>query len=298
MDRDILLEEQGLSHGLDGKIKAAFESGDVSESKSLHIIKASQYASNEYSYARGAEQHKGEIGDFMKSVVFGGLDGIITLFAIVASISGSDLEPAVVLVLGFSKLVGDGISMGVGDFLSEKAEIDFTRSELNRERWEFDNYREGEIAEMVAIYKEKGIEEEDAKLILRTMARYPKMFVDHMMMQELELNTVQIEDNPLKNGCITFASFLFFGAVPLLSYLVFLDTLSPHWKFIIAIILTICTLFGMGSVKAYFNSLTGWRLLRSALSVTLNGCAAAGSAYFIGWGLAELLGVDGELVRR
>lgn len=56
--------------------------------------------------------HSGEIGDFMKSVVFGGLDGIITLFAIVASISGSDLQPAVVLVLGFSKLVGDGISMG------------------------------------------------------------------------------------------------------------------------------------------------------------------------------------------
>lgn len=314
MDRKLLLAPQAESHDveisrdrsdvrrrsddrtdIDSAIKTAYRAGDAQASKQLHTVKASQYASNELTYASGKEQHKGEVGDFMKSIIFGGLDGIITLFAIVASISGSDLEPAVVLVLGFSKLVGDGISMGMGDFLSEKAEIDFTRSELARERWEFENYQEGEIDEMVQIYREKGISEEDAKLILSTMSKYPTLFVEHMMMQELELNTVQIEDNPLKNGCITFISFLFFGTIPLLSYLVFygIDVdfygSDVDWTFISAIALTLGTLFGMGAVKAFYNNAN---ILKSGFFVMLNGSVAAGAAYFISWALAEALGVD------
>lgn len=194
----------------------------------------------------------------MKSIIFGGLDGVITLFAIVASISGSDMSAAVVLVLGFSKLVGDGISMGMGDFLSEKAEIDFVKSELERENWEFENYPQGEVQEMVEIYQEKGIAKEDAETILNTLSKYPKLFVEHMMLQELELNPGQIEDNPYKNGCITFTSFLFFGTIPLLSYLIFyiVDQADDadidanwNWSFTVAIILTCTTLFGMGAVK-------------------------------------------------
>eukprot|EP00486_Rosalina_sp_Unknown_P005667 CAMPEP_0201569504 /NCGR_PEP_ID=MMETSP0190_2-20130828/11214_1 /ASSEMBLY_ACC=CAM_ASM_000263 /TAXON_ID=37353 /ORGANISM="Rosalina sp." /LENGTH=324 /DNA_ID=CAMNT_0047991879 /DNA_START=98 /DNA_END=1072 /DNA_ORIENTATION=- len=281
---------------VDTAIKTAFKSGDGGESKKLHTVKISKYASNDQTYEMGKETHKGEIGDFMKSIIFGGLDGIITLFAIVASISGSELPAEVVLVLGFSKLVGDGISMGMGDFLSEKAEIDFVKSELERETWEFENYPQGEVQEMVEIYKEKGIAKDDAETILNTMSKYPKLFVDHMMMQELELNPGQIEDNPKKNGCITFTSFLFFGTIPLLSYLIFYGSdIDKHWDwtFTIAIILTCSTMFGMGAVKGYYNNAN---FIKSGLFVMLNGSLAAGSAYFIGWGLAEALDADlGEL---
>ncbi len=60
-----------------------------------------------------------------------------------AGVQGADLKPEVILVLGFANLVADGLSMGVGDYLSEKAEIDFARSERAREKWEFENYKEG-----------------------------------------------------------------------------------------------------------------------------------------------------------
>ena len=55
--------------------------------------------------------------------MFGGLDGIITLLAIVASISGSDLDVETILVLGFAELVGDGISMGICDFYLKKLKL-------------------------------------------------------------------------------------------------------------------------------------------------------------------------------
>ena len=102
--------------------------------------------------------------------MFGGLDGIITTFSTIASVAGGSLPVEVVITLGFANLIADGISMGVGDGLSSKAEYDFIMSERKREEWEFDNHPEGEVEEMVEILREKGFDEGDAREIIETMA--------------------------------------------------------------------------------------------------------------------------------
>ena len=78
-------------------------------------------------------------------------------------------------------------SMGVGEFLSSKATNEWILSERRREEWEMENYPEGEIREMIDIYKQKGMSHEDAKLVIETMAKYKDFFVDVMMSEELEL---------------------------------------------------------------------------------------------------------------
>lgn len=95
----------------------------------------------------------------------------------------------VVLVLGFANLMADGLSMGIGDYLSERSELDFIQSERDREEWEFTNFQEGEIAEMLEIYVSKGLSPEDAELILNTMAKYPKFFIDHMVREDEVFST-------------------------------------------------------------------------------------------------------------
>jgi DNA damage-binding protein 1 len=77
--------------------------------------------------------------------------------------------------------------MGVGEFLSSKATNEWILSERRREEWEMENYPEGEITEMIDIYKEKGMSHEDAKIVIETMSKYKEFFVDLMMAQELEL---------------------------------------------------------------------------------------------------------------
>ena len=67
--------------------------------------------------------------------MFGGLDGIITTFAVVAAGAGADLEGRVVVLMGIANLVSDGISMGLGDFFSEKSENDYIMGEKKREAW-------------------------------------------------------------------------------------------------------------------------------------------------------------------
>lgn len=120
--------------------------------------------------AMAKEAHK-KGGERMKTCLFGGLDGIITTFAVVAGAGGGGLSVGVVLIMGFSSLVADALSMGVGDALSSKAETEVAEKEMQREAWELENYPEGEIKEMVEIYEGRGFEHEDARLIVTTMAK-------------------------------------------------------------------------------------------------------------------------------
>ena len=57
----------------------------------------------------------------LKTVVFGGLDGILTSFAIVASCAGSSLSARTVLLLGACNILADALAMGVGEYLSSKS---------------------------------------------------------------------------------------------------------------------------------------------------------------------------------
>ena len=64
---------------------------------------------------RAEEKHAG--GAYIKSLVYGGLDGIITTFAIVCAAVGAGISRKAVVVMGFASLVADAMSMGLGDNL-------------------------------------------------------------------------------------------------------------------------------------------------------------------------------------
>jgi VIT1/CCC1 family predicted Fe2+/Mn2+ transporter len=110
------------------------------------------------------------------------------------------------------------MSMAMGDYLSTKSEIEFQNSERKREEWEVENNPEGEKVEMQELYQQKGMSEEDAKLITNTLAKHKKAWVDVMMAEELGL--LSSDENPVKNAIVTFISFVIFGIVPILPYIV------------------------------------------------------------------------------
>ncbi len=59
--------------------------------------------------------------------------------------------------MGFANLIGDAIGMGIGDFVSSKAEYDHVLAERKREQWELDNCLEMEKHEMREIYEGRGL---------------------------------------------------------------------------------------------------------------------------------------------
>ena len=50
-------------------------------------------------------------GKYLGSMVYGGLDGIITTFAVVSGVAGAQLGTQVILILGIGNLGSPGISM-------------------------------------------------------------------------------------------------------------------------------------------------------------------------------------------
>jgi VIT1/CCC1 family predicted Fe2+/Mn2+ transporter len=59
---------------------------------------------------------------YIRDLVYGANDGLITTFAVVAGVTGGTLQPAAVLVLGAANLLADGLSMGVGNYLSIRSD--------------------------------------------------------------------------------------------------------------------------------------------------------------------------------
>jgi vacuolar iron transporter family protein len=60
--------------------------------------------------------------DYLSEFVYGGIDGAVTTFAVVAGATGARFDADIVIILGFANLIADGFSMGVGSYLSSKSE--------------------------------------------------------------------------------------------------------------------------------------------------------------------------------
>jgi VIT1/CCC1 family predicted Fe2+/Mn2+ transporter len=55
---------------------------------------------------------------YIRELIYGANDGIITTFAVVAGVAGGGLSLRVVLIIGAANLFADGLSMAVGNYLS------------------------------------------------------------------------------------------------------------------------------------------------------------------------------------
>ena len=55
---------------------------------------------------------------YIGDLIYGANDGIITTFAVVAGVTGGALSSRAVVIIGVANLVADGLSMGVGNYLS------------------------------------------------------------------------------------------------------------------------------------------------------------------------------------
>lgn len=255
------------------KVKKAYLEKNENLSKRAHLAKD-----------RAEERHS-YIGPRIKSLVYGGLDGIITTFAVVAGVEGASMSSSVILVLGFANLIADGLSMAVGDYLSTKAENDYNKSEWEREKWELDNYPDGEAKEMVEIYQRKGLSEEDAQTVVATLMKNKEVFLDTMMKEELGI--IQTSESPIWNALTTFISFITFGFIPLLIFVfsffthIFIDHL-----FLIACVMTGATLFLLGAFKVKFT-FQKWYI--SGLEMLFVGGITSIVAYFIGKFLGSLV---------
>ena len=256
----------------------AFRKGDRSGSADAHDPRR---------IARAAEEEHGGAGDqYLGDLVYGGLDGVVTTFAIVSGVAGASLGSDVILILGLANLFADGFSMGSGAYLSTKSEHEYYQREFERETWEIENFPDGERAELVELYRKRGYGDDEAAQLVAIQSRQPERWVKAMMVDELRM--IPDERKPLTSGGATLAAFLLAGSLPLLVFVA--DLLVPiddRTAFLTSLILTGVALFALGAAKVF---VTQRNPIRSGMEMLAVGGLAAAVAYGVG---ALLKGIAG-----
>lgn len=232
------------------------------------------------------EEHRhSAVAEYFKEIIYGGVDGIVTTFAVVAGFSGAalanettlQLSFAVVLLFGLANLFADAASMGLGNFLSVRSEQDQYAAAREKEAREVRTNPDLEFEETVTIMMQKGFREEDARTLASIYRTNEAYWLDFMMSHELELSDPRGE-NPLFSGLATFGSFLIFGAIPLIPFM--LATTAPA-----------STVFQLSSAGTFVAlvllGLLKWRIVgtdlgKSLFEVVIVGGAAALIAFFVG----------------
>ncbi|MEX1014704.1 MAG: VIT1/CCC1 transporter family protein [Candidatus Paceibacterota bacterium] len=68
---------------------------------------------------------------YLKEIVYGSIDGIITTFAIVSGVLGASLSSGIIIILGLANLFADGMSMAISNYLSVKSDIEKNEKTVN-----------------------------------------------------------------------------------------------------------------------------------------------------------------------
>ena len=252
-----------------------------------HDVQASALAHAPERIAQAAkEQHGGASDVYIGNMVYGGLDGILTTFAVVSGVAGAKLGSSIVLILGMANLLADGFSMAIGAYLSSKSEKEYYQREWQREAWEVEHFPEGERAELYEVYRSHNYSEEDAHRLVDIQARDPDRWVKAMMINELGM--LQDERKPLFSALATLVSFILAGFMPLIVYVMGLFyPISSTEAFTVSVILSALTIFGLGVAKV---TVTRLNPLRSGLEMLLVGGLAASVAYVVGALLRGIVG--------
>lgn len=217
-----------------------------------------------------------KLGRYIREIVYGGNDGIVTTFAVVAGTVGANLPHSIIIVLGLANLFADGLSMATGAYLSEKSDI----AQKNRTREEeLVRIKKARVSQekVVRVHLEgQGFHGADLKKAVATVTADEKVWLDTVMLAK-HGHTSEDDSNPLADGLMTFCSFVFFGAIPLLPYFFGVPDAS---RFIVAIAGTFISLALLGGARSYVTHEKPWR---GPLEIVFVGALGAIVAYLIGY---------------
>ena len=190
------------------------------------------------------EQHP-HGGDWLREIVFGMNDGLVTTLVFIMAVSGAASTNLVMIVLG--EVLAGGVSMALGGYLSARTEQEVLDKRIATERYEIENEPDEERAELRAIYRQKGFRGPLLDRVVNHLTSNEELW--HQAMVRDELGVVANERiNPWLQGTQVGLSFIVGGLVPAIPVLLSLPQMR-WWAYG----LTAITALLLGSLKARYT---------------------------------------------
>ncbi|HWG62545.1 MAG TPA: VIT1/CCC1 family protein [Streptosporangiaceae bacterium] len=218
--------------------------------------------------------HRGDRSGGLRAGVFGVSDGLVSNAALVMGFAGSGASRTVTLLAGIAGLLAGSFSMAAGEYISMASQREMYEREIALEKTELEEKPEEERAELVLIYRAKGLAREDAERIADRIMSDRPVALNTLAREELGLDPDEL-GSPWVAAVSSLFAFAIGAFVVVAPYLAGSGTAA----LLAAIFLTVAALFIVG---ASIGALNGRSILRSGARQVFVGVLAAGITYLVG----------------
>jgi VIT1/CCC1 family predicted Fe2+/Mn2+ transporter len=218
--------------------------------------------------------HRGDRSGTLRAGVFGVSDGLVSNTALVMGFAGSGASRTVTLLAGVAGLLAGSFSMAAGEYVSMSSQREMYQREISLEQAELDEKPEEEHAELVLIYRAKGLARPDAENLADQIMSDRSVALDTLAREELGLDPDEL-GSPWGAAASSLLAFALGAFVVIVPYLAGSGTAA----LVAAIILALAAMFAVG---ASIGALNGRNLLRSGLRQVLAGTIAAAVTFGVG----------------
>ncbi len=211
--------------------------------------------------------------------MLGAGDGLITNVSLILGVAGASTNVSTVRLAGVAGLLAGAFSMAAGELVSVRAQDELTQREIEVERTELHEDPLGELAELAAMYRAKGVPPADADTVARILSANHELALDTHTRLELGIDP-DAAGSAAQAGMASFVAFALGALLPLLPW--FFLTSTP--AVVASCVIGAVAALGLG---AAIGLLTG----RGAGRTALRQLAAAAVAAAVTYGVGAALGI-------
>lgn len=220
-----------------------------------------------------AARGRNRLSGTFRAAVFGANDGLVSNLALVLGIGATGVSTSVVLATGLAGLLAGALSMGAGEYVSVRSQLELLRASApNPEtRTAFPDL-DVDANELALVYRARGMDEAEAEAQAALMLG--DLAIEHS-------NPGSVDDHEaIGTGWrAAVSSFLFFASGAIIPVLPYLVGLSGATAVIVASVLVGIALLITGAIVGL---LSGGPPLRRAVRQLAIGFGAAGATYLLG----------------
>jgi vacuolar iron transporter family protein len=221
---------------------------------------------------------RGPAHSYLRDLVYGAIDGIVTTFAVVAGVAGAGLDADVVVIMGIANLAADGFSMAVSNFLGLRSEEQRRQRVRHQEERHVAAVPAGEREEVRQLLADWNLDPDLLERVVDAITTDRERWIELMM--QLEHGFPSAQTQPARAGIATFIAFVVAGVVPLAPFVAdLLPALAVTSAFAWSSAMTVAAFFAVGAAKGLVVARSWWR---SGLETLVVGGLAATLAYTIG----------------
>lgn len=193
------------------------------------------------------EGHASHRVGVLRAMVLGANDGIVSIACLVLGVAASDASRNAILTAGIAGLVAGAASMALGEYVSVSSQRDSELSDIAKETWELENTPERELAELTAIYQDKGLNHALAREVAVELTKKDALKIH--LAEELGI-TEHNRAQPVQAAVTSAAAFTLGGAMPVLAVAIGSSTAARIW---LTLAVSIAALVTLGSVGAHYG---------------------------------------------